>query len=782
MSAHFPLPQTFARRAVGFVFVFLGSVCISAAIAQHAIAQINFVPTTQLTSLFPAGASAGTTTDVTIAGEHLDDASRLVFAIPGITSEPKCDQTGKPIPNVFLVTTQGDVAIGKIDLWVQGKFGLSNPRRFFISNLPEVSIVKGGTQQSMAVEVEKNTVVNSTTVANGSAWFKFQGASGSSLFLNLQLPDAFTEPVVRVVDPAGRSILQARSPTRSFPLTVDQDGEYLIEVRDLLFRGGDTFGLRFWVSDQPLDVEPTDSMASAFVDGSEQKRVLAASQAGDDGVPDDLIVNPGEGPPFEHIGRFPLGGKPATFLLNAQANDVYWIDVWSHRLGFPTDASLIIEEVQPSGGGNENAQFVAEAPDIEYSSSARGFELDSRDAIFKFIAPRDGQFRLSLRDIFNTHEGALPHPYRLSIRRASPGFNLVVVPDQGPRNQPNPTTLSVLPATLRRGGVSSLRVFAQRQDDFAGPITITAEGLPPGVQCLGAVVGPGDYCVALPFYASEDAPAWAGLIRVIGKAMVQDEEVIQTAATGTPIWNARDPRQDNFQVRTTQGIGLSVIEELAPVLLEPEIDQVIEAKSNEKISVKLKVTRRHGYEAIFNIRPFVIGNSDKGSVAEQTIQPAIDSVSIELNLASYGLLPGEHCFLFHGHADRYSYRKNFEALEISQTQLNQATDQLAVATKNASQTKEDLDSAKNQLKDLEQSLASTAVDKTATSQANLEAGKAKLAQATQAATEAETALRSAVTVKTDAEKHLATATNVAQPRDVTFAVFSRPIRIRILEK
>lgn len=763
MSAHFPLTQILTRRAVGLI---LGSVCISVAMVQHATAQINFVPTAQLTSLFPTGASVGTTTEVTIAGEHLDAASRLVFAAPGMTSEPKCDVTGKRIPNVFLVTIQSDVPTGKIDLWVQGKFGLSNPRRFFISDRPEVTIAKGATQQSLATAVEINTVINATTIANGSAWFKFQGPSDKSLFLNLQIPDALTEPVVRVIDPTGRSILQGRSPKRSFPLTIDQSGDYLIEVRDLLYRGGDTFGFRFWVGDEPLAAESTDSMAAAFVDVSEQVRVREAAMAGDDSVPSDLPVNAGEGLPFEQIGRFPLGGKPATFLLTARANDVHWIEVWSHRLGVPTDASMIIEEIQNADDGSENVVFVAEAPDIEYSSSARGFELDSRDVIFKFVVPRDGRYRLSLRDIFNTHEGAEPQPYRLSIRRATPGFDLVVVADQGPRNQPNPTTLSVLPATLRRGGVTSLRVFAQRRDDFAGLITITAEGLPPGVQCLEAVIGPGDYCVALPFYATEDAPAWAGLIRVTGKAMIDDEEVIRTATTGTPIWNARDPRQDNFQARTTQGIGLAVVEELAPLLLEPETDQVIEAKSNEKITVKLKVTRRHGYEGIFNIRPFVIGTSDKGSVPEHTIEPATDSKSIELNLASYGLLPGEHSFIFHGHADRYSYRKNLEDIEIAQLQLKQATDDLAIATEQANQAKSALETAKNQ----------------ASGEADLESGKAKLALATQAAKEADTAQRSGMTAKTEAEKQLATATNVAQPRDVTFAVFSKPLRIRILEK
>jgi len=762
MSAHFPFTQILTRRAVGLI---LGYVCISVAIVQHATAQINFVPTAQLTSLFPAGASVGTTTEVTIAGEHLDAASRLVFAARGITSEPKCDETGKRIPNVFLVTIQSDVATGKIDLWVQGKFGLSNPRRFFVSDRPEVTIAKVATQQSLATAVEINTVINATTVANGSAWFKFQGPS-DKLFLNLQIPDALTEPVVRVIDPAGRSILQGRSPNRSFPLTIDQAGEYLIEARDLLYRGGDTYGFRFWVGDEPLAAEPTDSMAAAFVDVSEQVRVREATLAGDDSVPSDLPVNPGDGLPFEHIGRFPTAGKPATFLLTARANDVYWIEVWSHRLGFPTDASLIIEEIQNADGGSENVVFVAEAPDIEYSSSARGFELDSRDVIFKFVVPRDGRYRLSLRDIFNTHEGAEPQPYRLHIRGVTHGFDLVVVPDQGPRNQPNPTTLSVLPATLRRGGVASLRVFAQRLDDFVGPITITAEGLPPGVQCLNAVIGPGAYCVALPFYASEDAPAWVGLIRVTGKAMIHDEEVIRTASTGTPIWNARDPRQDNFQVRTTQGIGLAVVEELAPLLLEPETDQVIEAKSNEKITVKLKVTRRHGYGGIFNVRPFVIGTSDQGSVAEHTIQADSDSVSIDLNLASYGLLPGEHSFIFHGHADRYSYRKNLEDLEAAELQLKQATDDLAIATELANQAKSALETAKNQ----------------ASSQADLESGKAKLALATQAAKEADSAHRSAMTAKTEAEKQLATATNIAQPRDLTFAVFSKPLRIRIHEK
>ena len=46
------------------------------------------LPAIRLTSVFPPGARAGTTVDVTVTGADLDDLSDLRFSHPGVFARP----------------------------------------------------------------------------------------------------------------------------------------------------------------------------------------------------------------------------------------------------------------------------------------------------------------------------------------------------------------------------------------------------------------------------------------------------------------------------------------------------------------------------------------------------------------------------------------------------------------------------------------------------------------------------------------------------------------------
>src|SRR5690349_3355603 len=67
------------------------------------------LPSAQLTSIFPAGAKQGTTADITIAGNDLDEVQSLVFSRDGLSAKPKIKpatslEPARPIPNEFTVT------------------------------------------------------------------------------------------------------------------------------------------------------------------------------------------------------------------------------------------------------------------------------------------------------------------------------------------------------------------------------------------------------------------------------------------------------------------------------------------------------------------------------------------------------------------------------------------------------------------------------------------------------------------------------------------------------
>jgi len=623
-------------------------------------AQGDFLPVPTLSAVFPQGAQVGTTTEVTLTGEHLDGPANLVFTKPSIDCRPKLDDHGKPVPNSFVIQLPSDIASKAYDVRLRGKFGLSNPRQWIVGLLPEVNHEKAATEREKATEIAINSTINTSTVAGARSWFTFHSQAKQRLYIHIDVPDSRVEPNLAVADPDGRIVMRGRAPTKAFELNTSRDGAYSIEIHDLLYRGGNEFRYRMSVATEPVLSTNNDSLATAFMDDAELDRINRKAFENADPSPRDQVLPTPVEKAVEYLGLFPPRGQAATFLITLKANDVFWVEVWSHRLGHSTDASLVVDRIQKSSDGNETLVFVDEARDILHSASATGFELDSRDGTLRIEAAEEGAYRISLRDIFNTGLESPRSPYRLIVRKAKPNFELIAVPDQGPRNRPLPTSAYLLPPTLRRGGVAAVRVFVGRQDGFAGEVRLNAVNLPDGVTCLDAIVGQGDECASLTFYASEEAPPWSEFIQVQGQAVLDGKEETRIAKTGTQIWNVRDTRQDRFQARRTDCIGLAVVAEDAPMLLEPEFGEVIEAKPKDKISLKLKVTRRGGYDGIVNVRPFVLGDQEKSVRSDHSIPNGVSTTVIELDLSKFDVKPGEHSFVIHGYADKVKYVKSVD--------------------------------------------------------------------------------------------------------------------------
>jgi hypothetical protein len=94
---------TLAGLAAGLLAFWLGGA---------SLAQEVCLPAPRLLTIMPMGGQAGTTVEVAITGEEIDEASDLLFSTPKITAKPKLDAQGKPEPNKFLVTVAADAPLG----------------------------------------------------------------------------------------------------------------------------------------------------------------------------------------------------------------------------------------------------------------------------------------------------------------------------------------------------------------------------------------------------------------------------------------------------------------------------------------------------------------------------------------------------------------------------------------------------------------------------------------------------------------------------------------------
>jgi hypothetical protein len=78
--------------------------------------------------------------------------------------------------------------------------------------------------------------------------------------------------------------------------------------------------------------------------------------------------------------------------------------------------------------------------------------------------------------------------------------------------------------------------LAQRIDGFAGEIQLSVKGLPEGITCPGATIGPGADIASLVFVASDKVAPWNGPLRVVAKAPIGDREVFHDVRTATSVW------------------------------------------------------------------------------------------------------------------------------------------------------------------------------------------------------------------------------------------------------
>src|SRR5438105_11508830 len=126
------------------------------------------LPLARLFTVFPPGARAGGTVEVSVSGADLDGPVQLLFSNTNLSSVPKPGDANK-----FLVTLGSNALPGVCEARFVGRFGISNPRAFVMGDLPELAASEGNNALSSALEVPLGTLVNGRAKASAADFFKF---------------------------------------------------------------------------------------------------------------------------------------------------------------------------------------------------------------------------------------------------------------------------------------------------------------------------------------------------------------------------------------------------------------------------------------------------------------------------------------------------------------------------------------------------------------------------------------------------------------------------------
>jgi hypothetical protein len=769
------------------------------------------LPAARLAGVFPPGARIGTTVEVTVAGDDLDDLVDLRFSHPGIFARPATDAAGKVQPNRFVIAVGPSVPPGMYDARVVGRFGISNPRVFTVGDIPEG--VEGTTNSSPggATDVPVDSVVSGACAPGAADHFRFNAKQGQRVLVECAAReiDSAAEPVVVLTDVAGREMGRSRT-GGVIDFAVLADGTYLLQVHDATFRGGPAYFYRLAGSTRPhIDfIVPPAGQAGArgkfvlygrnlpngtpadapSVGGKALQQLpveielpaaagavapapvaqaygrafgyrlrtdrgwsnavpIALTDAAP--VPEQAVNDDANQPaqltvPADVAGRFYPQRDRDWFTFDARKGESWWLEILSHRLGVPSDPFLLVQRVTKNDKGEAQSADVQEVYDSDASAGGADVNTASRDPAYRLEVKEDSAYRVLARDLFNTTRDDPGLAYVLSVRKEKPDFELFIAAARTTPKELPPTPL------LRRGGAMPVRVVALRRDGFNGEIQLSTEGLPPGVTCAPAAIAPGSTAASLVLVAAENSAAWAGPLRVIGKAEVSGTPTTRDARGTVVVVNAGEPPTEAMRSRLTADFSFAVSgTDPAPLSIEPAEQKVFEAPAGGKVDVPLKLTWRA--EPAGRMKLKAGGNPVFDNATESEVDAKAAAATAAFDLNKHKLPPGTHTLYVRAEG-KVKYARSPEALKA-------ATDAKAAAEKAAA------DAA---------AAAKQAAEKLTAARAGTDPAATKAAE--KLAADADAAAKAAEQRKTESTK---AAADLA-PKDVEGYFYSAPIQIKVV--
>jgi hypothetical protein len=567
--------------------------------------------------VFPAGGQRGTSVDVIANGTGFQGASAVRVSGGGVTGQVVKVEN----PNLvrITVTIDPDATVGERDLRVMTPAGgVSNRFRFFVGELPEINEKEPNSLKSQAQRLETlPIVVNGQIQPSDTDFFRFAAKAGETLVCHVQarellpyIADAvpgWLETCLTLYDAGGKELASVGrfrfNPDPLLICHVPKDGEYLIEVRDLFYRGREDFVYRLSVgafpyitdifplggqrdSDVPVELYganlPMKSTKLVLPGNSSPLRLVSLGQNGlrSNALPfavgdhrETRVTLPNHSfdqasrieVPVTLNGRIQRTGEAHYFRFAVTKGQRFIMEVQARRLGSPLDSIITLFNSQ---GGQ-----LAEQDDTDMGDPLLTHHADSR---LDYTFPSDGDYVLRIQDAQG--RGGEEFAYRLHVVPPLPDFSLRTVPDD-PR--------------LGEADSVLVTVKALRQDGFNGEIDLTVQDLPKGFVASKAVIPAGQSETRLTVTAPSDAPVGLGSPTVVGTATLGEQTAVRQAVGAEDVMQAFSLRHDV----PTKEFLVAVIESPDFTLSTniPSTD-VREVRQESQVLVVVKASRK-GLEA-----------------------------------------------------------------------------------------------------------------------------------------------------------------------------------------
>ena len=342
-------------------------------------------------------------------------------------------------------------------------------------------------------------------------------------------------------------------------------------------------------------------------------------------------------------GRFFPARDVDYFRFLIKKDEVYWLDIFSQRLGKNTNPYITAQLVGVAKDGKETPEPAKEFYEIKDNPGGREFNIANGDVSWRFQAKSNGYCRVMARDLFNQVADDPGRGYVIVLNRERPGFRLLAHPRTVPSTLGSTKAIELMVTHLRKGTTLPVQIIAMREGNFNGPIRISVEGLPEGVNLHPCEIRAGQKSATALLTASEQAVSFMGNIRFIGKTMIADREVAQVARSAATVHRVGDYDKEPVFSRLVRGSALSVnVDDTEPVQVTAVGGGPFIGLVNGKLKIPLKVNRNGEYNEKINFK--IYGISQLAKFGGLAVDKGQTEASLEIDLAKFKVPVGHYTF------------------------------------------------------------------------------------------------------------------------------------------
>ncbi|MHC4972191.1 MAG: hypothetical protein ACYTG3_07660 [Planctomycetota bacterium] len=451
------------------------------------------------------------------------------------------------------VRIAADALPGERELRLGGPQGLTNPVPFHVGLMPEFF-----EQEPNDYPTSPQPVVELPRVLNGQVSFKdldrfrFRAKRGTRLVIEAHarrlvpyLADAvpgWFQATLALYDAKGAEVSFVDDyrfdPDPVIFFEVPADGEYVLEIRDAIYRGRVDFVYRITVAERPFitSVFPLGGQAGSMTiaevggwnlpwdyvvldtwPGPDRIRQSTWNSAGPrtntiryavGDLPECIEAERGEGPeqplelPTIVNGRIAGPGEVDVFHFEGRVGKEIVAEVQARRVGSPLDSLLQLSDA--------TGKILAWNDD--HMDKAAGLVTHQADSYLRAKLPASGTYRIKLADAQG--HGGLAYAYRLRVSTPRPDFEIIVTPAS---------------INVRGGTLAPVTVHAVRRDGFNGEIDLELDDAPEGLRLSGNQIPAGCDRIRMTVAAPPRRRGNPLRLKLVGRARIAGKKVLRRA-------------------------------------------------------------------------------------------------------------------------------------------------------------------------------------------------------------------------------------------------------------